>query len=64
MKDEIKLAQKEIRLPAGHFCGGNCSDCACYRPYEQDSTGRGYCTYYNTHYYPTERNGCFHYIRG
>jgi len=55
-KEQIKVA-----IPEGRFCGGNCADCAYYEPGNKDSTGRGYCNYYGTHYYPSERNGCFNY---
>ena len=58
MDKEMKKAQ-EISIPEGKFCGGNCADCVYYEPRNKDSDGRGYCNYDNTHYYPSERNGCF-----
>ena len=60
MKKENKKTIN-ISIPEGCFCGGNCSDCAYSEARNRDSDGRGYCNYYNTHYYPSERNGCFNY---
>jgi len=57
MNKEMEKDQK-INIPEGKFCGGNCIDCVYYEPQNKDSSGRGYCNYYNTHYYPSERNGC------
>lgn len=54
----MKKEKNEIKIPAGTFCGGNCIGCAYYEPRNTDDSGRGYCNYYNTHYYPSERNGC------
>lgn len=60
MKKEKKKTNI-ISIPKGCFSGGNCVDCAYYESHNRDSNGRGYCNYYNTHYYPSERNGCFNY---
>ena len=60
MEKDFK-GRQEIVIPEGGFCGGNCADCVYYEPQNRDSTGRGYCNHYNTHYYPSERNGCFSY---
>lgn len=60
MEEKIRKIHS-VYIPEGSFCGGNCSDCIYYEPRNRDSTGRGYCNYYNTHYYPSERNGCFNY---
>jgi hypothetical protein len=49
------------RIPDGKFCGGNCSDCRYYEPRNTDSQGRGYCNSFGSHYWPSERNGCFRY---
>lgn len=57
-KKEVK-----IELPQGYFCGGNCSDCRYYEYRNTDSHGRGYCNWYGTHYYPSERQGCQSYQR-
>ena len=53
----------EVLIPEGSFCGGNCADCIYYEPRNKDSNGRGYCNYYSTYYYPSERNGCFNVSR-
>lgn len=53
----------KIELPQGYFCGGNCSDCRYYEYRNTDSNGRGYCNWYGTHYYPSERQGCLSYQR-
>lgn len=51
--------QKIIVLPKGSFCSGNCADgCIYWVPQKRDSNGRQYCSWYDTHYYPYERNGC------
>ncbi|MCI8628913.1 MAG: hypothetical protein HFE57_05325 [Firmicutes bacterium] len=60
MKEENKKTSK-IVIPQGCFCGGNCADCVYYEPRNTDSHGRGYCNHYGSHYYPSERNGCFYY---
>jgi len=51
-----------IELPEGEFCG-NCSTCNHYFPSKRDSQGRGYCGYYDTYYFPSDRNGCFNYSK-
>lgn len=48
----------ELKLPEGFFSSGNCIGCKWFDPYDTDSNGRGMCHYYDTHYYPRERNGC------
>ena len=53
-----KKKMDSIAIPEGCFCGGNCADCKYYESRNKDSDGRGYCNWYNTHYYPSERNGC------
>lgn len=33
-----------VKIPAGAFCGHNCSDgCIYWNPYDRDSNGRQYC---------------------
>ena len=56
--DEMK---KEVKLPKGTFCGGNCSDCRYWDRHKKDSNDRGYCYHYDTYYYPYERQGCLSY---
>ncbi len=56
-------ANVKIELPQGYFCGGNCSDCRYFEYRNTDSNGRGYCNWYGTHYYPSERQGCQSYQR-
>ena len=47
-----------VKIPAGAFCGHNCSDgCIYWNPYDRDSNGRQYCSHYDTYYYPRERQG-------
>ncbi len=55
MKNNMK-----IELPQGRFCycTGNCTCCVYYEPSKKDSNGRGYCNWYNSYYYPSERQGC------
>lgn len=57
------LSSAEIKLPEGRFFGNNCCDCIYYNRYDTDSSGRGYCSNFNTHYFPEERNGCFRYVQ-
>lgn len=47
-----------VKIPAGAFCGHNCSD-GCI--YDRDSNGRQYCSHYDAYYYPRERQGCLSY---
>ena len=52
----------EIRIPDGKLCGHNCSDgCIYWNPYDRDSNGRQWCSYYSSYYYPRERQGCLSY---
>lgn len=38
-----------VKIPAGAFCGHNCSDgCIYWNPYDRDSNGRQYCSHYDT----------------
>ena len=40
-----------VKIPAGAFCGHNCSDgCIYWNPYDRDSNGRQYCSHYDTYY--------------
>ncbi len=58
---EIKNKNAIPQLPCGEFCGGNCSgpnSCIYWNPHVRDNNGRQYCSYYDTYYYPNERNGC------
>lgn len=52
-----------IEIPQGIFCGGNCSDCVYWERNNHDSNDRGYCSHYDTYYYPSERQGCLSYER-
>ena len=37
-----------VKIPAGAFCGHNCSDgCIYWNPYDRDSNGRQYCSHYD-----------------
>ena len=58
-----KTKDIKIELPQGYFCGGNYSDCRYFEYRNTDSNGRGYCNWYGTHYYPSERQGCLSYQR-
>lgn len=53
-----KNTETTVKLPEGKFCSGNCSGCIYWNPYDKDANGRQYCSYYDTYYYPRERNGC------
>lgn len=51
----------QCQLPEGSFCSGNCAEprqCIYWVPQKRDSNGRQYCSHYDSHYYPYERNGC------
>ena len=51
--------EKKVKIPCGCFCGYNCTDdCKYWAPYKKDSNGRQYCYWYETYYYPSERQGC------
>jgi len=53
--------EKPIKLPCGKFCSGDCAGpnaCIYWNPYDRDSNGRQYCSWYRTYYYPRERGGC------
>lgn len=51
-----------VKLPQGKLCGYNCADgCIYWNPYDRDSYGRQYCSYYETYYLPRERQGCFNF---
>ena len=40
-----------VKIPAGAFCGHNCSDgCVYWNPYDRDSNGRQYCSHYDAYY--------------
>lgn len=56
---EVKFMQKgKLEIPKGKFCS-NCADgCIYWNPHDRDSNGRQYCSWYDSHYYPRERNGC------
>lgn len=54
---------KLITIPAGSFCGGNCSDCVYWERNNRDSNDRGYCNHYGSYYHPSERQGCLSYER-
>lgn len=59
--EEIKKSEQkieEIKLPCGEFSSGNCAGCIYWNPHDQDSNGRQYCSWYDSYYYPRERNGC------
>ena len=49
-----------VKIPDGTFCydSGNCSTCVYFEARNTDSNGRGYCNYYGSHFYPSERQGC------
>lgn len=52
----------KCQIPEGEFCGHNCADgCVYWRPSQKDSNGRQYCNYYDSYYYPRERQGCLSY---
>ena len=55
------MNKTEIKIPAGNFCGGNCSDCVYWERNNRDSYDRGYCNHYRRYYNPSERQGCFYY---
>ena len=41
-----------VKIPAGAFCGHNCSDgCIYWNPYDRDSNGRQYCSHYDAYLY-------------
>ena len=55
--NNVKRNENQVCIPEGFF-GGNCSDCIYWDPYDRNSIGRAYCSWYNSYYYPSERNGC------
>lgn len=53
----------KVKIPEGCF-EGNCSDCRRADWSDVDSYGRVYCNGgYGGYNKPSDRNGCFHYIR-
>ena len=58
MKNKATEIKTKICIPKGAF-GGNCSGCRYWEEYNRDSSGRGFCSYYDDWYYPSERRGCF-----
>ena len=61
MNNKIEKNEKNIVIPQGSFCGGNCSDCVYWERSNRDSYDRGYCTHYGSYYHPSERQGCCSY---
>lgn len=57
---ENQKKEFEIKLPDGKFnyCTGNCSCCCYYNPYDTNSRGEAYCSYYGSYYSPRQRQGC------
>lgn len=56
---ERKQKMKTVELPEGEMCGYNCADGCRYWVYsDRDRNGRQYCSWYQTYYYPKERQGC------
>lgn len=54
--------EKVFLMPEGNFSGHNCADgCIYWNPYDRDSNGRQYCSWYSSYYYPRERQGCLSY---
>lgn len=48
-----------VILPKEQLCGNNCADgCIYWSPHDRDSNGRQYCSWYESYYYPKERQGC------
>ncbi len=63
-ENKKNVCPKPVVIPEGKFCS-NCADrCRYYYPSDRDSNGRAYCGYYESYYYPRERNGCLSYERG
>ncbi len=59
-KENENKQVEAVTIPCGSFCSGNCADgCIYWNPYDRDSYGRQWCNYYDTYYYPSDRNGCF-----
>ncbi len=62
MEGSAKIAENKILIPNGCFCGHNCADgCIYWNPRRRDSNDRQYCSYYDSFYYPHERQGCLSY---
>lgn len=61
MNNKIEKSKKNIVIPCGNFCGGNCSDCVYWERNNRDSYDRAYCSYYGSYCSPSERQGCFNY---
>lgn len=53
-----EVCNKFVKIPEGSFHSGNCNGCIYFYPQGRDENGRSYCEYYDTYYYPHERNGC------
>lgn len=61
-KNVQSIQPEKVSIPCGAFCGHNCADgCIYWSPYDRDSNGRQRCNWYNTYYYPRERQGCLSY---
>ncbi len=59
----MKYDQLVIEIPEGCF-EGNCCDCRYADWSDKDSYGRVYCQGpYGGYNKPSDRNGCFHYIK-
>lgn len=59
-----KQNKNKIEIPKGWF-DGNCSDCRYANWQDKDSYGRVYCDGpYGGYNRPSDRNGCFHYVKG
>lgn len=53
---------EEIKLPCGELCGHNCADgCIYWNPYDRNSNGEQWCSWYDRYFTPRERQGCLSY---
>lgn len=59
------MSKKNIKIVLPEnctLCGHNCADgCAYWNPGKKDGNGRQYCNWYQSYYYPSERQGCLSY---
>lgn len=55
------MKDKKIVIPEGAFYYNCTDDCKYWEPHKKDQHGRTWCNAFDTHYYPSDRNGCGRY---
>lgn len=53
------VCQQCVEIPNGKLCGYNCADgCIYWNPYDKNDRGEQWCNWYNSYYFPRNRQGC------